>query len=240
LRQEAERREKQALADKAASEKITAAATASNSEDMQRALADKTRAEATKTDAEAIKAQVMACVFDPSACTAAQKKVITGNNAGTRTYNLNQDAYDRLTGHQSIFDGLLRHNEQPAEPQAAPPRPIAAAPPPATAQSARTPPAFDCAKATLGVEYVICSSPQLLEAEAREEDAYHAARDALGDDEIRYQHEWYTTILGQSCGLPANGRPSPAKIRASQNCVAQAIAHRIHALETVTAQRQAE
>ena len=68
--------------------------------------------------------------------------------------------------------------------------------PPATAQSARTPPAFDCSKAFFGVEFVICSSPQLVEAEARLEDAYHAARNVRGDDEIKYQRAWYTKIFG--------------------------------------------
>ena len=102
--------------------------------------------------------------------------------------------------------------------------------PPATAQSARTPPQFDCSKAALGVEYVICSSPQLMEAEARLEDANNAARAVRG---TTGQHAWWTETFGQSCGLPAKGKPSPAKISASQNCVANAMNQRISALQAI-------
>ena len=221
LRQEAERREKQALADKADADRRNAEAVANNSEDMQRALADKTRAEATKTGYEAIKAQMMACVFDPSACNAHQRKVTTANDVGRRMWDLNQD----------LQKNLETVTVPPAKAQdAEPPR---AAPPPATAQSAKTPPAFDCNKAFYSVEYVICSSPQLMEAEARLEDANNAARAVR---ETTGQHAWWTESFGQSCGLPAKGRPSPAKISASQNCVADAMNQRIHALQSVAAQ----
>ena len=83
------------------------------------------------------------------------------------------------------------------------------------------------------MEHVICSSPQLVEAEARLEDAARAARNVRGDDVKTEQHAWYTKIFVQSCGLPAKGRPSPAKIHASQNCVAEAINQRISALQSV-------
>jgi uncharacterized protein YecT (DUF1311 family) len=77
---------------------------------------------------------------------------------------------------------------------------------------------------------VICSSQQLLEAETRLEDAYRAARAARGEDVKIEQRAWAKTY-GTSCGLPARGQPSPAIIRASQNCVAQAISQRISALQ---------
>jgi hypothetical protein len=67
-----------------------------------------------------------------------------------------------------------------------------------------------------------------MEAEARLEDANRAARAARGKTD---QRAWYTNIFGQSCGLPDKGRPSPAVIRASRDCVAQAISQRISALQ---------
>jgi chemotaxis protein histidine kinase CheA len=190
-----------------------------------------------RTNTEVI--EVVGAVVQPKRGVAparAQNASAASDTVGRRMYERNLCAADRLMGHTSITDGVGCH-EKPDAPQPAPPRPIAAAPSPAAMQSARMPPAFHCSNAFFGVEFVICSSPQLVEAEARLEDAARAAR---GNDVKTDQRAWYTKIFVQSCGLTAKGRPSPDKIRASQNCVAEAISQRIHALETVTAQRQAE
>jgi hypothetical protein len=92
------------------------------------------------------------------------------------------------------------------------------------------PSSFDCSKAFLSVDYVICSSPQLMAAEARLEDAYRAARAARGDDVKTAQRAWVKSY-GPSCGLPAKGQPSPTEIRASRDCVTKAISERTSALQ---------
>lgn len=191
-----------------------------------------------RTNTEVI--EVVGAVVQPKAGVApasAHNASSASGDVGGRLFNQNWAAANRLAGGTGdpAHDGIFAK----AEPQAAAPPPAPAAAQPATMQSARTPPAFDCRNATLGVDHVICSSPQLVEAEARLEDAYRAARAVRGDDMKTEQRAWAKTY-GPSCGLPAKGRPSPALISASQNCVAQAIRQRIHDLETVTAQRQAE
>ncbi len=191
-----------------------------------------------RTNTEVI--EVVGAVVQPKAGVAparARNASAASDNPGARMYEQNLCAADRLMGHTSITDGVGCH-EKPDAPQPAPPRPIAAAPPPATMQSAKTPPAIACNKAFYSVEFVICSNQQLLETEARLEDANNAAR-ARAVNGTTGQHAWWTESFGQSCGLPAKGRPSPAKIRASQSCVADAMNQRISALQAV-AQRQAE
>lgn len=117
------------------------------------------------------------------------------------------------------------------KPASDPPPPTPAlSSPTAAAQVMRTPSAFDCNKATLGVDYVICSSPQLLDAEARLEDAYRAARAVRGDDVKIAQRAWAKSY-GPNCGLPAKGQPTPAEIRATHDCVARAINQRTSTLQ---------
>ncbi|MGO9047823.1 MAG: hypothetical protein ACLQFW_13215, partial [Xanthobacteraceae bacterium] len=103
-------------------------------------------------------------------------------------------------------------------PAPAPPKAEAKAEPPPTAKPApseptpaptplRTPAAFDCAKASMGVDYVICASPELMDAEARLEDALHAAHAAKGDQVKLEQWVWIKRY-GADCGLPLKGRPA--------------------------------
>ena len=86
-------------------------------------------------------------------------------------------------------------------------------PPPSSSPPAlRTPKTFDCAKAFLGVDFVICASPKLMDAMARLEDAYAAARAAKGDQVKTEQMACVRVVYGVDCGLLATGRPSATLI----------------------------
>ena len=94
----------------------------------------------------------------------------------------------------------------------------------------RTPTAFDCAKASMGSDYVICASPQLMDAEARLEDALHAAHVAKGDEVMTEQWAWIKRY-GADCGLPLKGRPADEKIQGAAGCVRSAMEQRIKELQ---------
>jgi uncharacterized protein YecT (DUF1311 family) len=98
------------------------------------------------------------------------------------------------------------------------------------APTLRIPTAFDCTKALLGVDYVICASPELMDAEARLEDAFHAAHDAKGDEVKTEQWRWIKRY-GGDCGLPLRGRPIDGKIQGAAGCVRSAIEQRIKELQ---------
>ena len=90
---------------------------------------------------------------------------------------------------------------------------------------------FDCAKGKhMGTDYVICASPQLLDAVARLEDAYRAAYAARGDAVKSEQWEWIKRY-GTDCGLPLRGRPSPNLIDSAASCVGGAMEQRIRELQ---------
>jgi len=95
----------------------------------------------------------------------------------------------------------------------------------------RTPSAFDCTKKALGVDYVICASSDLLDAEANLEDAYRAALQLPGGDApaVKSSQRDWSRRYGVACGLPARGKPSDALISARQGCVLDAIKDRIAA-----------
>jgi len=88
--------------------------------------------------------------------------------------------------------------------------------------------AFDCAKGSMGVDYVICASPELMDAEARLEDALHAAHVAKGDQVKTEQWAW---IKRYDCGLPFKGRPPEEKIHGAAGCVREAMEQRIKELQ---------
>ncbi len=106
------------------------------------------------------------------------------------------------------------------------PEPVA----PATPAPLRAPTAFDCAKASMGSDYVICASPQLMDAEARLEDALHAAHVAKGDQVMTEQWAWIKRY-GADCGLPLKGRPADEKIQGAAGCVRSAMEQRIKELQ---------
>jgi uncharacterized protein len=82
----------------------------------------------------------------------------------------------------------------------------------------------DKAKATLGSDYVICAFPALIDAEARLEDVYRAARAAKGDDVKTQQVEWIKHF-GADCGLPSD------QIQGVAGCVRSAMEKRIRELQ---------
>jgi hypothetical protein len=94
----------------------------------------------------------------------------------------------------------------------------------------RTPALFDCAKASMGADFVICASPELLDREARLEDAYNAARSARGNAVRSEQIDWIKTYW-QPCGLPKRGQPPPDQIKAAKGCVKAAMDARISQLQ---------
>ena len=127
-------------------------------------------------------------------------------------------------------------------PKAAAPQTEAKADPPSTVKPApapaptpapaplRTPTAFDCAKASMGVDYVICASPELMDAEARLEDALHAAHTAKGDQVKTEQWAWIKRYAAD-CGLPPHGPPAQEKIHGAAGCVREAMEQRIKELQ---------
>jgi uncharacterized protein YecT (DUF1311 family) len=110
------------------------------------------------------------------------------------------------------------------------PTPTPSIEPSPTPTSLRTPTAFNCAKQHLGADFVICASPELMDAEARLEDAYQAARAAKGDDVKTEQWAWIKNF-GPHCGLPLRGRPASNQIQGAAGCVRDAMEQRIRELQ---------
>jgi hypothetical protein len=94
----------------------------------------------------------------------------------------------------------------------------------------RKPSLFDCARAWMGADYVICSSDALLDAEARLEDVYRTAHAARGDAVKTEQWAWIKRY-GPACGLPLVGRPAPDQINEARGCIADALNQRIRELQ---------
>jgi tetratricopeptide (TPR) repeat protein len=98
------------------------------------------------------------------------------------------------------------------------------------AQPLRTPTKFNCANATLGVDFAVCANPKLMDAMARLEDAYSRARAAKGD-EIRASQRAWSMHYGPDCGLPKKGRPTSSLVKQTETCVLRALNNRIDYLE---------
>jgi len=101
-----------------------------------------------------------------------------------------------------------------------------------SAESYKKPIDFDCSRTTLGVDYVICASPQLMDAEARLEEAYRAARASQGDEVKMAQREW-SKSYGPNCGLPARGQPSSAESLRARDCVLNSMNKRTAYLQSL-------
>ena len=95
----------------------------------------------------------------------------------------------------------------------------------------RKPIALKCSDITIGSYYVICSSPQLMDAQARLEDAYYDASSTRGDVVEKEQLQWAKTFT-LNCGLPLIGQPSPALIISATPCVRDALEARIRELRS--------
>ncbi len=103
---------------------------------------------------------------------------------------------------------------------------------PAYSPALRTPTRFDCINGKhMGTDYVICASPQLLDAEARLEAAYSAARAGANGDRVKSEQLDWMKRFGPDCGLPLRGPPSDEKIQNAAGCVGDAVEQRIKELE---------
>src|SRR4051812_14440267 len=69
--------------------------------------------------------------------------------------------------------------------------------------------AFDCSKAFLPVDFVICSDPQVFKANEEHEAAWYVARSRLNDVQkqnlLESQRVWLREYP-PTCGIPARGR----------------------------------
>lgn len=88
--------------------------------------------------------------------------------------------------------------------------------------------AFDCSKAFLSVDYVICAYPELLEAEANLEKAYHTLRNssAQNPEKVKDDQRRWIKAFGPSCGLSDKGKPSSTEARGTHDCVLKALKDR--------------
>ncbi len=77
----------------------------------------------------------------------------------------------------------------------------------------------------MGVDYVTCASPELMDAEARLEDALQAAHNAKGDQVKTEQWAWIKRY-GADCGLPLKARPPDEKIHGAAGRVREAMEQR--------------
>lgn len=88
------------------------------------------------------------------------------------------------------------------------------------------PPAFDCAKAYLPVDFVICASPDLLKANDELSAVWRSLRERLGEAErqtaLDAQRQWIKDYP-QTCGLIGKGKPPADKLTAAVPCVAKEI-----------------
>ena len=101
----------------------------------------------------------------------------------------------------------------------------------APAPALRTPRNFDCVNGKhMGADWVICASPELLDMEARLEDAYSAARASRGDLIRHEQFEWIKQHA-TDCGLPYRGQPSPELIVGARDCIMANMKQRLAELE---------
>jgi uncharacterized protein YecT (DUF1311 family) len=108
--------------------------------------------------------------------------------------------------------------------------PIATSSPDPAPTPLRTPTLFNCARAYNAVDFVICSDPHLLDAEARLEDVYQAARAARGGAVITEQKDWIRRYTAD-CNLTSQGRPAPDIIEGTASCVGGALERRIRELQ---------
>ncbi len=85
---------------------------------------------------------------------------------------------------------------------------------------------FDCEKAKRPVEYVICSSTELIDAESIFEKSYNSAKADLDDDskkKLSKNYKQWWKQLGPRCGLSnQKEHPSPELIEQTKDCVFQA------------------
>jgi len=96
--------------------------------------------------------------------------------------------------------------------------------------------AFDCRKAALPSDFVICSSPDLVSENENLAKAWRVARAALDktvvSDLIEGQKTWLGSV-NAACGLPERGKPDDATITGARNCVLNAVRSRTSELKDI-------
>ena len=89
--------------------------------------------------------------------------------------------------------------------------------------------AFDCKKAFLPVDFVICSSTQVMKANEIHEKAWHSIRAHLNQAQKKSllddQRQWLKTFP-PTCGIPSSGKPLSIISPDSQQCVLKALVSR--------------
>ena len=85
----------------------------------------------------------------------------------------------------------------------------------------------------MGTDYVICASPQLLDAEARLEDAYAAARAGANGERVKAEQWDWMKNFGPACGLPVRGEPLPWERVRARDCVLNAMNKRTAYLQSL-------
>lgn len=94
--------------------------------------------------------------------------------------------------------------------------------------------AFDCSKASLPVDFVICSDPQVLQANQVHETAWFAARARLDDTQKKVlltdQRQWLQQFP-PTCGVAARGKRPDAISPTTQQCTVKALLARAEFLQ---------
>jgi uncharacterized protein len=95
---------------------------------------------------------------------------------------------------------------------------------------ANTAHAFDCAKAYLGVDYVICSDPKLIASIDDMGQVWQRIKAATPADQfsalLADQRQWLKSY-GTECGLPSKGQPTEQQIAKAAPCVSARINERL-------------
>jgi len=100
---------------------------------------------------------------------------------------------------------------------------------------------FDCGKAALPTDYVVCSTPELRAANEAVASSWVAARQRLNEADklalVTNQKDWLRETIA-ACGLSDKGKPTDAVINQAQNCVLWSHRERAKYLEGIAKARQ--
>lgn len=97
---------------------------------------------------------------------------------------------------------------------------------------------FDCERANLSVDFVICSDARIVKAVEYMGEIYWRGRSGLqGDRKDAYVSEQRSWVDGYSrkCGVPGIGRPDDEQIAASAACVQSSVTNRTDELKRIIA-----
>jgi uncharacterized protein len=101
--------------------------------------------------------------------------------------------------------------------------------------------AFDCAKAYLPVDFVICSDPAIVQINAEHEKTWYDVRSHMNNAEkhtlLISQRKWLRAFP-PTCGIPARGKRPTHITPREQHCVAKALQERIRFLRSYNTTKQ--